>query len=68
MKTPLFFVAALAAFFTLPVDFTMTVSILFCAGLAAILVCDYRRDQRLTRNTARMYASVQQPERFRLAA
>ncbi len=46
MKTPLFFLAALVAFFALPFDFTMMVSALFGAGLAAIVVADYRRTYR----------------------
>lgn len=68
MKTPLFFIAALVAFFALPLDFTAATSILFGAGLAAILLTDYRRTRYQARATARMYASVQTAERYRLAA
>lgn len=46
MKTPLFFLAALGAFFALPFDFTMMLSALFGAGLMAITISDYRRTHR----------------------
>jgi hypothetical protein len=68
MKTPLFFIAALVAFFALPLEFTAATSILFGAGLAAILFSDYSRTRYLSRSMARMTASVQSPERYRLAA
>ena len=45
MKTPLFFIAAIIAFFALPFDFTTMISALFCAGFAAIIFADYRRNR-----------------------
>jgi len=68
MKTPLFFITALVAFFALPLDFIAATSVLFAAGLAAILFTDYRRSRHQVRTAARMYASVQTAERYRLAA
>ena len=68
MKTPLFFLAALFAFFALPLDFNIAASALFGAGLVTILVADYRRDRQLSRSARRMYAGAHLPERFRLAA
>jgi hypothetical protein len=46
MKTPLFFIAAIAAFFALPFDFTVMASALFGAGLATVMIADYRRTYR----------------------
>jgi hypothetical protein len=67
MKTPLCFIAALTAFFTLPLDFTMMVSVLFTAGLAAIVVADYRRSHRPARFSSAPVASAQR-NHLRLAA
>jgi hypothetical protein len=68
MKTPLFFLAALVAFFALPFDFTTAVSVLFGAALITIVVAEYRRFEWLAANTARMYATAPRRERLRLAA
>lgn len=46
MKTPLFFLTALVAFFALPIDFTAAISVLFTAAFAAIFYADYRRTHR----------------------
>ena len=63
------FIAALVAFVVLPVNFVATVSVLFGAGLAAILVSDYRRGLRLKLRTASVVAlTPQRSERFGLAA
>jgi hypothetical protein len=67
MKTPLFFLAALAAFFLLPLDFTSTVSVLFGAGLAAILVADYKRTGRPLTASA-VAAPARSKHNLRLAA
>ena len=72
MKTlpALAFIAALVAFVLLPVNFVATVSALFGAGLAAILISDYRRGLRpLKLRTAPVVAlTPQRSERFGLAA
>jgi hypothetical protein len=68
MKTPLFFLAALVAFFALPLDFTTAVSVLFGAGLTTILIADYRRFEWLAAKTARMYATAPRFERLPMAA
>lgn len=69
MKTPLFFIAAIAAFFALPFDFTAMASVLFGAGLAAIMVADYRRTYRAVGAASDAGVSVQrQHESLRLAA
>jgi len=67
MKTPLFFLAALVAFFVLPLDFTSSVSVLFGAGLAAILFVDYKKTARpLTASL--VTASATAKHNLRLAA
>lgn len=63
MKTPLFFIAALVAFFALPFDFTIMASVLFAAALCSIAVHDYRRTNRVA---VRMNASTRSS--LRLAA
>ena len=68
MKTPLFFLAAIVAFFALPFDFTMMASVLFGAGLTAIVVADYRRTYRPVGLPLAPVASAVQPERLQLAA
>jgi hypothetical protein len=68
MKTPLFFLAALAAFFLLPLDFTATVSVLFGAGLAAILVSDYKRTLPTLRVPAVAASAPRSKQTLRLAA
>ncbi len=67
MKTPLFFLAAIVAFFALPFDFTVMVSVLFAAGLAAIVIADYRRSHRAIGFTPIRVVAAQQ-EHLRLAA
>jgi hypothetical protein len=67
MKTPLFFLAALIAFFVLPLDFTTSVSVLFVAGFAAITVHDYRTRRPYAATAGASVASAGR-ERFRLAA
>lgn len=66
MKAPLFFIAAITAFFVLPFDFTIMASALFGAGLAAILLADYRRSSVAVGAAAS--AAAKHYERFRLAA
>jgi len=72
MKTiPAFAViAALVAFVLLPVNFVATVSLLFGAGLAAILIADYSRGPRILRVRPAPVAAMTPPcsERFGLAA
>ena len=72
MKTiPAFaFIAALVAFVLLPVNFVATVSLLFGAGLAAILISDYSRAPRLLKVRPARVAVLTPPrsERFGLAA
>ena len=72
MKTlpALVFVAALAAFVVLPVNFVASLSALFAAGLLAILVSDYsHRPRGLSLRPARVIAMpAQRTERFGLAA
>ncbi|HVU34535.1 MAG TPA: hypothetical protein VHE61_13960 [Opitutaceae bacterium] len=68
MKTPLFFIAALAAFFALPVDFTTMISAMFVTGLAAIAVADYRRQHRMPRYALAPCAAGRSRENLRLAA
>lgn len=65
MKTPLFFIAALVAFFALPFDFTMMASVLFAAALATFMVADYGRGYR---PLVPVPVAAQGPERLRLAA
>ena len=65
MKTPLFFIAALVAFFALPFDFTTMVSLLFGAALATVMVADYRPRYRALVPAA---VTVPAQERLRLAA
>ncbi len=67
MKTPLLFIAALASFVGFPVDFTLMASVLFAAGLVAILVADYGRKYRPIGATA-FGARIVPYEQFRLAA
>lgn len=67
MKTPLFFLAALVAFFALPLDFTSTVSVLFTAGLGAILFADYKRTVRPLKTTVPATAT-RSKHNLRLAA
>lgn len=61
--------AALAAFVLLPLSFEMTCSLLFGAGLAAIVYSDYAR---VIRSGQMQYATAAVPakrsERFGLAA
>jgi hypothetical protein len=72
MKTlpALAFIAAFAAFFLLPVNFVTTVSVIFGAGLVAMLIADYGRGPRtITLPTASVVAlAPQRSERFGLAA
>ncbi len=68
MKTPLLFLAAIVAFFVLPVDFTTMISVLFVAGLAAIAVCDYQRQTRAKRFRTVAALGIPANEHFRLAA
>ena len=65
MKTPIFFIAALVAFFALPLDFTMMVSLLFGAALATVVVADYRPRYR---SLVAAGVTVAAQERLRLAA
>jgi high-affinity nickel permease len=67
MKAPLFFLAALVAFLVLPVDFTTSLSVLFAAGLGAIMISEYRWANRrpLARQACVAALSV---EPLRLAA
>jgi hypothetical protein len=72
MKTlpALSFLAALVAFVVLPLNFEISGSLLFSAGLAAILIADYTRPvraPRLATCTAAVAASGRS-ERFGLAA
>jgi hypothetical protein len=67
MKTPLFFLSALAAFFALPLDFMTMVALLFTAGLAAIMVADYRRTYRSANSTFAPVAAAHR-HNLRLAA
>lgn len=63
------FLAALAAFVLFPVNFAVAGSILFTAGVAAIVFTDYARVSRplpLAAGPARVQAT--RGERFRLAA
>lgn len=66
MKTPIFFIAAIAAFFALPVDFTVMTCVLFAAGFAAILLSDYRQTHRPLR--VNVAAGVVSKQALRLAA
>lgn len=68
--TALAFIAALVAFVLLPVNFVATVSVLFGAGLTAVLVSDYSRGPRLAKvRTAPVVAlTPSRSERFGLAA
>lgn len=68
MKTPLFFLAAIVAFFVLPLDFTTMISALFAAGLAAIAVCDYQRHVRARRCRTVAGLGIPTYERLSLAA
>ena len=68
MKTPLFFIAALTAFFALPFDFVAMASVLFGAGLVAIIYADYQRPYRPLRSPARAAVPASVSERLRLAA
>lgn len=68
MKTPLLIIAALVALFTLPVDFTVLCSVLFAAGLVAILMFDYGRTHRPVTATVLAAEPAEIRERFRLAA
>ena len=72
MKTipALAFIAAFVAFLLLPLNFVATGSLLFAAGLGAILVADYgHRYRPLEVRLARVVAMTpQRPERFGLAA
>lgn len=67
MKTPLCFLAALAAFLVLPVDFTAMLSALFAAGLVALAVADYRWKYRPVGRCASL-AGLIPYEQFQLAA
>ena len=64
------FIAALVAFVFLPVNFVVTGSLLFAAGLATIVVADYGRSYRplMVPATPRVAALPQRTERFGLAA
>jgi hypothetical protein len=39
-------VAAITGFIIVPIDFDTAVSLLFVAGLALVVICDYRREIR----------------------
>jgi hypothetical protein len=64
------FIAALVAFVILPVNFVATVSVLFGAGLAAILMADYTRGPRILNVRPAPVAAMtpSRSERFGLAA
>jgi hypothetical protein len=74
MKTlpALAFAAALVAFVFLPVNFVVTGSLLFAAGLASIIVADYGHVRRPIGVQARarrlLAAQARRTERFGLAA
>lgn len=68
MKTPLLFLAAIVAFFVLPLDFTTMISALFLAGLAAIAVTDYQRHVRARRYRTVAALGIPTCEHLRLAA
>ena len=72
MKTlpSLAFIAALVAFVFLPLNFVVTGSLLFAAGLTAILVSDYGRSPRpiVVHATPMVAALPQRTARFGLAA
>jgi hypothetical protein len=68
MKTPLFFIAAIAAFFGLPFDFTIMASVLFGAGLFSILFYDYRRSYPRLEPSAVSRPMLSRRERLGLAA
>ncbi len=67
MKTPLFFIAAITAFFALPFDFASMFAVLFGAGIVAITIADYRWKYRPMRAAVACVA-VARPEHLRLAA
>ena len=72
MKTlpALAFIAALAAFILSPLNFETTVSLLFTAGFAAIVIFDYSRSHRLlpVAAAAAPAGAKPRPERLGLAA
>ena len=70
MKTlpALTFIAALAAFVLLPLNFEVTASLLFAAGFAAIFLSDYSRVARSLRQPIPVAVHSPRKERFGLAA
>ena len=68
--TALTFIAALVAFVLLPLNFVVTGSLLFAAGLVSILVADYGRVHRprAVRVAPVVAALPRRTERFGLAA
>ena len=64
----LIFLAVFAAFLLLPVGFVAASSLLFAAGICAIVVADYARRPRVLRVAPVVAMAPVRKERFGLAA